>query len=466
MVPNLSKAGYSFKGAHEYYAHDKPGYDHELVMTSDRVAWVTMRNLMTDDPKVATRIMIATALSADDLKAQAGVANTGRKSAAHVQTLSLAWHPDETVSREEMEAAADEVMELLEVHDRQVVIWAHSDTAHPHIHLVINRVCMHTGKMAGLSNAKYKLDEWARKYEAKHKLIVTPRRVAKFERREAARKKFSPDDRKAYVGARRKEVAATSERPQNDRWGRAQAAEARRSLDDAEAALERRNAAEAALQAAATQLEASKGQQVNRTYRFTKRTEAEKQALEAEFWAEQEAEWDLIPPFAADDDALDDDAGTHDAARSKPATSPALPFATRLQEHERRVSIIIEQKVTEFTTALPRWLTSVEGLRAMFAELRTVAVTFGARLRDTLRDLAVDQLASLGAPRMADIRRDTSRIRAEARQMERKTDKLRAEAAVVAEAEANRLSAGSAIVEAEQSEQSKPAPQPSGPTPF
>jgi hypothetical protein len=385
---------------------------------------------MTDDPKVAIRIMIATALAADQLKAQAGIRNTGRKSAAHVQTLSLSWHPDETVTRAEMEQAADEVMDLLEVQDRQVVIWAHRDTTHPHIHLVINRVCMNTGKMAGLSNARYKLDQWAREYEQRRGLIVTPKRVEKFERRKASRKTFTQEQRKAYVEARRKDVAGTRQRPDNDRWLQARKAEARRALDGLEAAMTQKDAAEAALRAAALLLETVKGTQGPRTYSFTRRTAAEKQALEAAALSVEGEDWALIPPSPTDDEVADD-------------------FALRLRQQQQRVEGRAGQTTARFAKALPSRMSSLDGLRAIVADLRAAAVTFGARVRDTLRGLAVDYLASLGNAHVAGIRRETSRLKADVRRINTQAEALTAERA---------------SLQAESEAMAKPVPRPQGST--
>lgn len=91
MIPNVSRAGHSFKGAFAYYLHDK-GQDADggHKTTAERVAWTETRNLATDDPEAAKRIMIATARQAEALKAAAGIASTGRKSAAHVYSYSLA----------------------------------------------------------------------------------------------------------------------------------------------------------------------------------------------------------------------------------------------------------------------------------------------------------------------------------------------------------------------------------------
>lgn len=242
MVPNLSKSGFSFKAAEQYHNHDKrPTDSKEKVTTQDRVEWVSTRNLMTDDPTTATRIMIATALDGDRLKQAAGIKNTGRKSARHVQTLSLAWHPDEVVTRAEMEEAADEVIKLLELSDCQVVIYCHNDTDHTHIHLVANRVNPYNGRMAGLPNAKRKLDKWSQEYELRRGNIVSPNRDAKYRRLEKAKKRY-PDakKRRAWVENKRKEAAEKSSvvTPKSERWDRLKAAEAKRAAQRAAKAKE------------------------------------------------------------------------------------------------------------------------------------------------------------------------------------------------------------------------------------
>lgn len=234
MNLNLSPAGFSFKGAEKYLNNDKrlEGDDPDKkVTTRTRVAWTSTRNLVTDDPTVATKIMIATALNAERLKQEAGGKSTGRKSARHVQTLSLAWHPGETVTRKEMEQAADEVIEILELTDHHIVIFCHNDTAHPHIHLLINRVHPDTGRMAVLSNAKRNLDKWAQKYEERRGNIVSPNRDAKYRRMEKAKKHYpDADGRRAWAIKKRKEVAEKSPvKPKSERWGKLKDAEAKRA---------------------------------------------------------------------------------------------------------------------------------------------------------------------------------------------------------------------------------------------
>lgn len=166
MVPNVAGTGTSFKGAALYYLHDKRQAGEAERLTADRVAWSETRNLATDDPELAWRIMAATALDQDRLKAEAGVKATGRKSDASVYAYSIAWHPDEaaSLSRAEMVRAAEESIRALGAQDRQAILVAHRDEPHPHVHVVLNRVSPVDGRMLGTSNDFKKLDAWALAY--------------------------------------------------------------------------------------------------------------------------------------------------------------------------------------------------------------------------------------------------------------------------------------------------------------
>lgn len=188
-----------------YYLHDKG------AQTAERVAWAETRNLMTDDPRAAMRIMVATAQSADELKAAAGVRAAGRKSNAHVYAYSLAWHPDEAgqLDRAEMLRAADSSLKVLGAENHQAVIVCHQDQKHPHIHVIVNRVDPATGKMLSTSNDRLKLSDWANAYERERGVILTPKREEKRELRE----KFAEQtERRQYAAEKRQQAAKASER--------------------------------------------------------------------------------------------------------------------------------------------------------------------------------------------------------------------------------------------------------------
>lgn len=174
MVPKLHAKGSSFRGIAQYVLHDK-----DRAESSDRVAWTAVRNLACEDPDVAWRLMAATALSADRLKAQSGVKNTGRKSKDSVLHLTLSWHPGEGegLDRDEMLKAAGGAIRALGATDRQALIVCHSDEEQPHIHVVINRVSPEDGRMLTSSKEKLNLSKWAQKYEEERGNVLCDQRV-------------------------------------------------------------------------------------------------------------------------------------------------------------------------------------------------------------------------------------------------------------------------------------------------
>jgi hypothetical protein len=184
MNIEIAKKGHSFKGAFAYYLHDKG------AQTAERVAWTETRNFALDDPAYAQSVMIATARQADALKKAAGVKATGRKATAGpVYAFSLSWHPDEAgeLDRAEMVRAADAALKVLKADHLQTVIVCHQDRAHPHVHVIVNRVHPDNGIMEGFSKDRDKLDVWADQYERERGLIVSRNRARKYdEQRRAA----------------------------------------------------------------------------------------------------------------------------------------------------------------------------------------------------------------------------------------------------------------------------------------
>lgn len=187
MVPDIASTGRSFNGAFAYYLHDKRQEGQEAhPQTAERVAWTATRNLPSDDPDLARRVMAHTAMRADDLKAAAGIKNTGRKSSAHVYAYSLAWHPDEAGKLDQLEMlrAADGSLKALGAEGHQAVIVCHRDQKHPHVHVILNRVDPKTGVMLSTSNDRLKLSDWANAYERERGVILTPKREEKRQLRE------------------------------------------------------------------------------------------------------------------------------------------------------------------------------------------------------------------------------------------------------------------------------------------
>jgi len=131
----------------------------------------------------------------------------GRKGGKPVYSLSLSFEPgDPEATRETMLKAADEVRFVLGLQDHQCVIVQHTDTKHPHVHLIFNRVDPNTGKFASVSNDRLKLSEWALDWEKRHGRVVCPQREENWQRRDrnterkkAERAAGEPQPKAGYV---------------------------------------------------------------------------------------------------------------------------------------------------------------------------------------------------------------------------------------------------------------------------
>ncbi len=174
MVPKIHKRGTSFKGAAAYLLHDTG-----RAKTSERVAWVEVKNIAANNPDLAWRIMAATSMDQDRLKNQAGVKATGRKSKDHVMHLSLSWHADEKegLTRAEMMRAANGALRALSASDRQAIIVSHNDRNQPHVHILINRVSPEDGRILSSSKEKENLSRWAESYEKERGEILCTQRA-------------------------------------------------------------------------------------------------------------------------------------------------------------------------------------------------------------------------------------------------------------------------------------------------
>ena len=58
--------------------------------------------------------------------------------------------------------AAKETLDVLKMEEHQALIVCHNDTAHPHVHVIVNRVHPETGLAAKTSQDRLKLSRWGR----------------------------------------------------------------------------------------------------------------------------------------------------------------------------------------------------------------------------------------------------------------------------------------------------------------
>ncbi|MGH6810816.1 MAG: relaxase/mobilization nuclease domain-containing protein [Methylocella sp.] len=166
--------GSSFKGALVYVLHDKG------AQTSERVGFVELHNLATDDPHRAWSEMKALCDAADELKQRSGVKATGRKLTRPVYAFTLNWHEADNPDPAHMRETATDALRALGMENHQAVIVEHTDRPHRHVHVIVNLVDPETGQAVSLSNDAHKLDRWADDYEVTQGVIRSPDRRAKF----------------------------------------------------------------------------------------------------------------------------------------------------------------------------------------------------------------------------------------------------------------------------------------------
>ncbi|MEL6120174.1 MAG: relaxase/mobilization nuclease domain-containing protein [Pseudomonadota bacterium] len=207
MIPRVPRTkgkglGTSFKGTAAYLLHDKDQAD-----SADRVLWTETRNLASDDPDQAWRIMAATAMDADRLKRSHHEAEqaklpedersdyrASKPSKNHVFHYSLSWDgktEGPTLTREEMLRATYGSLRALGADHLQAMIVCHEAETNPHVHVMVNRINQETGRAEKPeSNAKYRLSEWALNYERDRGYVLCKER----ERNAALRENNLPYD--------------------------------------------------------------------------------------------------------------------------------------------------------------------------------------------------------------------------------------------------------------------------------
>ena len=177
MIAKVVGAGRSFSGVAMYCLRDAAEAGARRPKTRWRVEWAETRNLATGDPDRAWRLMAATARAAPELKRLAGGSAGGRKLEKPVYHYTLAWRAGERPGRAEMARAVDESLEALGFGGREVLMVAHNDTEHRHVHVIVNRVDPETGKAGSLSKDYLRLSRWAEGWERERGEVQCPERV-------------------------------------------------------------------------------------------------------------------------------------------------------------------------------------------------------------------------------------------------------------------------------------------------
>jgi len=137
MIANCNPLGKSFKALVSYLQTGKD------KLHPERVEWAECRNLPGDDLDVAARVMAATSRLSDRVEKP-------------VYHFSVSFALDDEVDREVMRKVADRVLRDLGLHEHQVVLVSHQDTAHRHLHFAVNTVHPELGR------AWDKKNDWGR----------------------------------------------------------------------------------------------------------------------------------------------------------------------------------------------------------------------------------------------------------------------------------------------------------------
>lgn len=152
-----SKQPAAFKSSALYLAGRTNG------LSTDRVAWMEARNLETTDPLAASAIMEATA--AQNLRC--------KKPVYH---FVLSFDPKDArrgkLPPEVLREIAGEAIERMGLTEHQMLVYAHKDTKHPHMHFLINRVHPTTGKAFDRHNDGRRLTELCREIARERELNI------------------------------------------------------------------------------------------------------------------------------------------------------------------------------------------------------------------------------------------------------------------------------------------------------
>ncbi len=91
-----------------------------------------------------------------------------------VYHVSISFDSEDSPTRAQMEAACDAVLRDLGLEEHQAFPLAHCDTAHPHVHMMINRVHPETGRAWSTSHDCRRIEWRLRGLEAEWDLRRVP----------------------------------------------------------------------------------------------------------------------------------------------------------------------------------------------------------------------------------------------------------------------------------------------------
>ena len=99
-----------------------------LVGDERRVGWVETRNTLARDPRAVVAEM------------ERDVALSRSRVEKPVYHLALSFDPTDAPTRDELRGAVDRTLRDLGLDDHPALVVAHTDTDHPHVHVMVSRV--------------------------------------------------------------------------------------------------------------------------------------------------------------------------------------------------------------------------------------------------------------------------------------------------------------------------------------
>lgn len=190
MIAETS-SGRRFATLARYLLHGRSGEEPE------RVAWTAGRNLGTDDPELAAELMQNTASRNVQVEAP-------------VYHLTISFDPNDPVTPEQMQVVADRVLRDLGLTEHQAMLVAHQDRAHPHMHLMVNRVHPETGRAWDRWQDQPQIQRALRELERELGLREVAGRLYQLEGQE-------PPERALLTNGERRQAERSSEVPFPDR---------------------------------------------------------------------------------------------------------------------------------------------------------------------------------------------------------------------------------------------------------
>ena len=141
-----------------------------LTRQEERVVWSDTRHtLATDGEGVAAEMQLMSERSVRCKKP--------------VYHLSLSWSLEDAPTATDMGQACDAVLAHLGLSEHQAYLVAHNDTAHAHVHLMVNRVHMETGKAWSASHDYRRIQEVLKELERARGWRITPNRGVRTQER-------------------------------------------------------------------------------------------------------------------------------------------------------------------------------------------------------------------------------------------------------------------------------------------